>query len=150
MFIVLYTVKTVYICVFMTCCTSYCCETLTDPRNVCIWKNWVLNIFHLRAFGKLNTVLLICIYSLDGGLNQLKTCSLYKLMVLINAVNAHILLLNTPLLLLFFAQARACSNSVAMQPPEGALVHIKHNGCKSQKMLHISWRGQYSHVKGPG
>jgi len=26
-------------------------------------------------------------YSLDGSLNQLKTCSLYKLMVLINAAN---------------------------------------------------------------
>jgi len=58
-------------------------------------------------------------------------------MVLINAVNAHILLLNTSLLLLFFAQARACSSSVAMQPPEGVHVHIKHNGCKSQNMLHI-------------
>jgi hypothetical protein len=100
-------------------------------------NNWVLNIFHPRAFGKLNTFLFICIYSLDGGLHQLKTCSLYKLMVLVNVVNAYILLLNTPLLLLFFAKARAYSSSVAMQPPKGAHVHIKHNVCKSQNMLHI-------------
>ena len=108
MFIVLYTVKIVHICVFMTCYTSYCCETLMDPRNVCVWKNWVLNIFHPRAFEKLNTFLFICIYSLDGGLNRLKTCGLYKVMLLVYAVNAHILLLNTPLILLFFAQDHAC------------------------------------------
>jgi hypothetical protein len=102
------------------------------PQESMYMTDWVLNIFHPGAFWKLNTFLFICKYILDGGLNRLKTCILYKLMVLINAVNAHILLLNTPLLLLFFAQARACSNSLAMQPPEGAHVHIKHNGCKSQ------------------
>jgi len=31
-------VKVVYICVFMTCCVSYCfSETLIDPWNVCIY-----------------------------------------------------------------------------------------------------------------
>ena len=144
MFIVLYAVKIVHICVLMTCCTSCCCETFMDHRNVCVQKNRVLNIFHPRAFGKLNTFLFICIYSLDGGLNWLKTFCLYKLTLLINAVNAHIPLLNTPL---------SCSSlhrlMPAMQPPEGAHVHIKHNGCKSQNTLHVLWHGQYSHVKCP-
>jgi hypothetical protein len=102
-------------------------------------------MFHPGAFWKLNTF-----FSLDGGLNRLKTCSLFKLMVFINAVNTHIPLLNIPLLLHFFAQSHACSNSLAMQPPEGAHVHIKQNGCKSQNMLHILWHGQYSLVKSPG
>jgi hypothetical protein len=30
--------KIVYICVLMTCSTSYClCDTLMDPRNVCMY-----------------------------------------------------------------------------------------------------------------
>jgi hypothetical protein len=38
MFIVFYTVKIVYICVFMTLFTSYClCDMLMDPQNVCIY-----------------------------------------------------------------------------------------------------------------
>jgi hypothetical protein len=37
MIIVIYTVKIVYICIFMTCSTSYCLVyTLTDPWNVCM------------------------------------------------------------------------------------------------------------------
>jgi hypothetical protein len=35
MFVVFYTVKIVYICVFMTCSTScHLCDTHMDPRNV--------------------------------------------------------------------------------------------------------------------
>jgi hypothetical protein len=38
MFIVFYTVKIVYICVFMTCSTSYClCDTLMNSWNVCMY-----------------------------------------------------------------------------------------------------------------
>lgn len=58
-------------------------------------------------------------------------------MVLINAVNAHILPLNTPLFLLFCALAHACSNSLATQPPEGAHFHLQHKVYKSQNMIHI-------------
>ena len=36
MFIVFFTAKILYICIFMTCSTSYClCDALVDPRNVC-------------------------------------------------------------------------------------------------------------------
>jgi hypothetical protein len=38
MFLVFYTVN-LYICVFMTCFTSYCLyDTLMDSWNVCIWN----------------------------------------------------------------------------------------------------------------
>ena len=38
MFLVFYTVKIVYICVFMTFSTSYCLsDTLMDPRKVCTY-----------------------------------------------------------------------------------------------------------------
>jgi len=38
MFIVFYTVKIVYICVYMTCSTSCClCDTLMDVWNVCMY-----------------------------------------------------------------------------------------------------------------
>jgi len=37
MLIAFYTVQIVYICVFMTCPTSYCLsDTLMDPWNVCV------------------------------------------------------------------------------------------------------------------
>jgi len=39
MFIVFYTVKIVYICICMTCSTSYClCDTVMNPWNMCICK----------------------------------------------------------------------------------------------------------------
>jgi len=37
MFVVFYTVTIVYICVIVTCFTSYClCDTLMDSWNVCV------------------------------------------------------------------------------------------------------------------
>jgi hypothetical protein len=40
MFVVFYAVEIVYICIFMTCFTSYClCGTLLDPWNVCIYAH---------------------------------------------------------------------------------------------------------------
>jgi len=45
MFKVFYTVKIVYICVFMTSSTSYClCDTFTDPWNLCIYALCVMCI----------------------------------------------------------------------------------------------------------
>ena len=38
MFVVFYAVEIVYICILMTCFTSYClCGTLLDPWTVCIY-----------------------------------------------------------------------------------------------------------------
>ena len=38
MFVVVYTVKFVYICVNVTCSKPYClCYTIIDPRNACIY-----------------------------------------------------------------------------------------------------------------
>jgi hypothetical protein len=37
LFVVFYTVKIMYICVFMICYTSFClCDTLMDPWNECV------------------------------------------------------------------------------------------------------------------
>jgi len=44
MFIVFYTVKTVFVYVFMTCSTSfYLCGTQKDPGNVCIYA-WMFYV----------------------------------------------------------------------------------------------------------
>jgi hypothetical protein len=46
MFVALYTVN-LYICLFMTCSTSYClCDTLVDPWNVCNYK-YVMELFKI-------------------------------------------------------------------------------------------------------
>jgi hypothetical protein len=49
-FIVFFTVKIVYICVFMTCSTCCClCETLVDPWYMCVC---VCKTFDLSRYSK--------------------------------------------------------------------------------------------------
>jgi len=67
MIIVIYTVKIVYICVFMTCSISYClCDTLLDPWNACMKscecayahdKQGVSSVVTLSTASVLSTVL---------------------------------------------------------------------------------------------
>jgi len=49
MFVVFYTVNIVYICVFMTCSTSYClCDTLMDTWTVCIYVCFTVHFWTIH------------------------------------------------------------------------------------------------------
>jgi len=62
MFIVYYPVKIEYICVFMTCSTSYClCDTLVDPWYVCIYVH--MYVFTcVRACAHVYVCIYVCMY----------------------------------------------------------------------------------------
>ena len=52
MYLVFYTVKIVYVCVFMACSSSYClCDTLMDPWNInSVTVSWMVISFSYAKF----------------------------------------------------------------------------------------------------